>query len=70
MRQRIYLNVSPDKRPKANKSYALYVMELCFKYDLLGTILYADPSLVPVCPYFILNLLIHSNMEVRILRKD
>lgn len=70
MRKRIYLNVSLDKRPKANKSYALYVMELCFKYELLGTILYENPGLVPVCPYFTFNLLIYSNMKVRIPRKD
>lgn len=39
MRKRIYLNVSQDKRPKVNKSYAAYVMELHFKYDLPGKIL-------------------------------
>lgn len=69
MRKRIYLNVSLDKRPKVNKSYALYIMEFLFKCDVLETILHENLSLCPLGLYFLLSWLIHSNMRIRLLRK-
>lgn len=69
MRKRIYLNVSLDKRPKVNKSYALYIMEFLFKCDVLETIPYENLSLCPLGLYFILTLLIHGNIRIGILRK-
>lgn len=70
MRKRIYLNVSLYKRPKVNKSYAMYIMEFLFKCHVLETILYENLSLCPLDACFILILLIHSNIRIRILRKE
>lgn len=69
VRKMIYLNVSLDKRPKVNKNYALYIMEFLSKCDVLETILYENLSLCPLGPYFILGLLIHRNIRIRIRRK-
>lgn len=69
MRKRIYLNVSLEKRPKVNKSYALYTMEFLLKCDVLETILYENLSLCPLGPYFSLSLLVHIKIRIRILRE-